>query len=192
MSRPCCPDLRQSATRTREQAGALQALSEAGDFHAAGATKRERLLMAGNQLGKTWPVASKPPCTPPVAIPMMDRAALRSTDCWLGVRRDQRGCARHDRSAFWSAAQARRHRLDSEGRIAELVPARGIADALDTIRVRHVSGGISIDQPQELFVGPREIPGRDAGLGLVRRGAAGRHLHRRPDPNERRRRAGLG
>ena len=24
------------------------------DFHAAGATKRERLLMAANQVGKTW------------------------------------------------------------------------------------------------------------------------------------------
>jgi hypothetical protein len=33
------------------------------EFHAAGAKHRERLLMAGNQLGKTLAGASKPPCT---------------------------------------------------------------------------------------------------------------------------------
>ena len=39
--------------RRTNQLAAYRALSEAGEFHAAGATNRERLFMAGNQLGKT-------------------------------------------------------------------------------------------------------------------------------------------
>jgi hypothetical protein len=35
------------------------------EFHAAGKVYRERLLMAGNQLGKTLSAALKPQCTLP-------------------------------------------------------------------------------------------------------------------------------
>ena len=78
---------------------------------------------------------------------------------------------------------------DCHGRAASR--RRGIADLLDSIKVRHVSGEHSVIGLKTYASGPREISGRDAGLRLVRRGAAGRYLHRRPDPHQRRQRAGV-
>jgi hypothetical protein len=43
--------------------------------------------------------------------------------------------------------------------IAELVPARGIPDLLDGIRVRHESGAISTIGIKSYLRGPRVIPG---------------------------------
>jgi len=59
------------------------------DFHAAGASFRERLFMAGNQLGKTW-VVDRPP------LPICD-----SKHGWVRIwRTDSKG-----RAAFaaWAA-----------------------------------------------------------------------------------------
>src|SRR5215472_5247179 len=114
------------------------------EFHEAGAKHRERLLMAGNQLGKTLAGAME--------------TAMHSTGrypgWWQGKRFDKP-------TVSWVAGTTGETVRDTvqsmlvgrpgqEGTgsipkqsIVELVPARGIPDLLDSIRVRHVDGGVS-------------------------------------------------
>ncbi len=113
-------------------------------FHDAGATFRERLFMAGNQLGKTWAGAFE--------------AAMHATgkypDWWHGHRFDGPTNA-------WVAGVTGESTRDNPQRlllgrvgqrgtgsipaadILETTSARGVADLADMIQVRHVSGGIS-------------------------------------------------
>jgi hypothetical protein len=105
-------------------------------FHVAGATHRERLLMAGNQLGKTWAGGME--------------AAMHATgrypDWWQGKRFDKP-------TNSWVAGitgetvrdTVQRTLVGREGAhgtgaipkdaIAEMISARGIPGLLDTIRV---------------------------------------------------------
>jgi phage terminase large subunit-like protein len=110
-------------------------------FHEAGAKVRERLLMAGNQLGKTLAGGFE------VAM----HATGRYPDWWKGKRFDRPIVA-------WAAGTTGETvrdtvqrvligRPDQKGTgaipkdaIKELIPARGVADLVDTIRVWHVSG----------------------------------------------------
>ena len=115
------------------------------EFHAAGATKRERLLMAGNQVGKTWAGGSE--------------AAMHATgrypDGWTGRRFDRPtigwACGETSEVVRDTVQRILVGRPDAPGTgaipkdcIVELVPSRGIADSLDLIKVRHVSDGVSI------------------------------------------------
>ena len=116
-------------------------------FHAEGATNRERLLMAGNQLGKTYCGAAE------VAIHLTGRYP----DWWEGRRWDRPvrwwagsktgevtrdGVQRYlvgepkDESA-WGTGMVPGDALLDWGR------RQGIPDALDNIIVQHVSGGVS-------------------------------------------------
>jgi phage terminase large subunit-like protein len=113
-------------------------------FHHKGATFRERLLMAGNQLGKT------------IAGSM--EAALHATglypEWWQGRRFAKP-------TVGWAAGITGETTRDTVQRmlfgrpgewgtgavpfdcIVEKNSARGIADLLDTVRIKHVTGGIS-------------------------------------------------
>ena len=113
-------------------------------FHEAGTSHRERLLMAGNQLGKTLAGAME------TAM----HATRRYPEWWQGRRFDKP-------TVSWVAGTTGETVRDTVQRmligrpgaegtgaipkdaIAQLVPARGIPDLLDGIRVRHESGGIS-------------------------------------------------
>jgi phage terminase large subunit-like protein len=117
------------------------------EFHAAGADHRERLLMAGNQLGKTYCGASE------VAIHMTGlypdwwegRRFTKPNRWWAGsktgeVTRDgvQRylvGDAKDE--SQWGTGMIPGDKLKSWSR------RQGIANALDNIVVEHVSGGQS-------------------------------------------------
>jgi phage terminase large subunit-like protein len=114
------------------------------EFHSAGATHRERLLMAGNQLGKTLAGGFE----------MAMHATGRYPDWWQGKRFDRPvagwACGVTNETVRGTVQRVLVGRPDAIGTgaipkecLAEMVPARGIADLLDTIRVRHVSGGIS-------------------------------------------------
>jgi phage terminase large subunit-like protein len=114
-------------------------------FHEAGASKRERLLMAANQSGKS--LAGGMEC------------AMHSTgrypDGWQGKRFDKP-------TIGWVAGTTNETTRDTVQRILvgrsgqqgtgtvpreailELVPARGTPDLLDSIKVRHASGGVSV------------------------------------------------
>src|SRR6516225_823275 len=110
-------------------------------FHTAGATHREQLLMAGNQLGKTLAGGFE------VAM----HATGRYPEWWQGKRFDRPIVA-------WAAGTTGETvrdtvqrvligRPDQKGTgaipkdaIKEPIPARGVADLIDTIRVWHLSG----------------------------------------------------
>src|SRR5215468_4471826 len=110
-------------------------------FHAAGAKHRERLLMAGNQVGKTHAGG----------IEAAAHATGRYPNWWRGRRFDRPTVA-------WAAGITGEVTRDTVQRIligrpgqagtgaipkdalGELVSARGTPDLIDTIRVRHVSG----------------------------------------------------
>jgi hypothetical protein len=113
------------------------------EFHAAGATYRERLLMAGNQLGKTMAGGFE------IAM----HATGRYPDWWQGRRFDRPITA-------WACGTTGETTRDTvqrvllgrdkngtgalpKGCLGELIPARGVADLLDTIKVKHSSGGLS-------------------------------------------------
>jgi phage terminase large subunit-like protein len=114
-------------------------------FHAAGATARERLLMAGNQLGKTLAGGFE------VAM----HATGRYPEWWTGRRFDRpivgwacgvTGEVVRDtvqRVLVGRAGQPGTGAIPKDA-IADLVSARGIPDLLDSIKVHHVSGGQSI------------------------------------------------
>lgn len=114
------------------------------DFHEAGASYRERLLMAGNQLGKTIAAGYE------YAMHLTGKYP----EWWRGRR--------YDRPIIgWAAGITGESTRDNPQRILlgragefgtgsipkadiiETVSARGQPDLLDSIKVRHISGGIS-------------------------------------------------
>jgi Terminase large subunit, T4likevirus-type, N-terminal len=115
------------------------------EFHAAGQLHRERLLMADNQLGKTLAGGFE------VAI----HATGRYPDWWRGRRFNRPtigwACGITGEVVRDTVQKVLVGRPGQEGTgaipkdaIAELVSARGIPDMLDTIKVHHVSGGVSV------------------------------------------------
>lgn len=114
------------------------------EFHAAGATYRERLLRAGNQLGKTLAAGME------VAM----HATGKYPDWWIGRRFTKP-------IAAWAAGVTGESTRDNPqrillGRLGELgsgsIPkadlidcasSRGLPGAIDTIQVRHITGGVS-------------------------------------------------
>lgn len=114
------------------------------EFHGLGATKRERLFLAGNQLGKTWAGGME----------MAAHLTGRYPDWWQGRRFP--GPVR-----AWAAGVTSEGTRDNPQRILLGVPGqfgtgaipkaalgkltmgRGIPDAVDTIFIRHKSGGLS-------------------------------------------------
>ena len=114
-------------------------------FHAAGATHRERLLMAGNQLGKTLAGGFE------VAM----HATGRYPSWWAGRRFEKPvvgwACGATGEVVRDTVQKVLVGRPGQQGTgaipkdaIAELVSARGTPDLLDTIKVHHISGGHSI------------------------------------------------
>lgn len=119
------------------------------EFFELGASKRELLFMAGNQLGKTEAGAFKAACHLTGLYP----------DWWKGRRWDRptRGWMAGETSLL--ARDVLQKKMCGEPGVETafgtgMIPkecfadkpslARGITDAYDSIQVRHVSGGISI------------------------------------------------
>lgn len=134
------------------------------EFFALGATKRERLLTAGNQQGKTEGGG----------VESAVHLTGQYPKWWTGKRFDQptRGWICGQTSTV--ARDTQQKKLCGEAGVESafgtgLIPkdafadkpslARGVTDAYDTIQVRHVSGGISIarfksyEQGREKFQG---------------------------------------
>lgn len=114
------------------------------EFHERGALKRERLLMAGNKLGKTYSAGFE--------------VAMHVTgiypDWWTGYR-----CTKQNRWWVGSVTSeltrdgAQRILLGNVGRwgtgcipkdlIVDIKRARGVPDAVETVLVRHTCGDVS-------------------------------------------------
>jgi len=118
------------------------------EFHAAGAHHRERLFMAGNQLGKTWAGAFEtamhltgryPPDWP-------GRRFDRPVRAWAaGVTAES---TRDNPQRLLLGPPAARDRWGSgaipAATLEGLQLARGQAGAADTVSIRHASGGLSM------------------------------------------------
>ena len=117
------------------------------EFHDAGATHRERLFMAGNQLGKTLAGSFE------IAMHLTGRYP----DSWRGRRFDGPG-------RYWAAGETRLSTRDTVQKLLMGEPARlgawgtgaipgaailttnraaGVANAIDAVTVAHVAGGAS-------------------------------------------------
>jgi phage terminase large subunit-like protein len=115
------------------------------DFHDAGAGHRERLFMAGNQLGKT--IAG--------GFEASIHATGRYPDWWKGKRFDKP-------TVGWASGVTGESTRDNPQRILlgrlgqhgtgaipadsiiETTAARGLAESVDIVKVQHVSGGTSL------------------------------------------------
>jgi phage terminase large subunit-like protein len=113
-------------------------------FHAAGAKFRERLLMAGNQTGKS--LAS--------AMELAMHVSGQYPSWWEGYRFDRPIRA-------WACGETSEVLRETtqllllgppgqfgtgcipKSALLDVVPARGLGDLIDTIRVQHISGGVS-------------------------------------------------
>ena len=112
------------------------------DFHVAGATYRERLLMAGNQVGKTWAAAME----------MAMHVTGLYPDWWHGHRFDRpiQAWACGESNEVVRASVQKLLLGDPAGTgcipkntLLEVVVARGLGELTDIIKVQHVSGGVS-------------------------------------------------
>src|SRR5215472_12218913 len=134
-------------------------------FHNAGAKYRERLFCCGNQLGKTLAGAME--------------AAMHATgrypSWWQGKRFDKAtvgwACSVSGEVARDTVQRLLLGRSGAIGTgtipkdaILETVTARGIADLVGTIKVAHVSGGVSLiilksyAAEREAFQGDTDLP----------------------------------
>jgi phage terminase large subunit-like protein len=135
--------------KTYQQLFDFKPYAKQQEFIDLGATKRERLLIAGNQNGKTQVGAYEAACHLTGLYP----------PTWSGRKWDRptRGWIAGETSLVVRDVQQRK--LCGEPGVEEafgtgMIPrelfvdkpslARGITDAYDTIQVRHVSGGVSV------------------------------------------------
>jgi phage terminase large subunit-like protein len=114
------------------------------EFHDAGASYRERLLMCANQVGKTYAAAME----------LAAHASGQYPSWWQGYRFDRaiRAWAAGETAEVVRATiqllllgEPGQHGTGCipKAALLEVVPARGTAELADIIRVRHVSGDVS-------------------------------------------------
>jgi phage terminase large subunit-like protein len=118
------------------------------EFHAAGGQHRERLFMAGNQLGKTMAGAAEAAfhCTGLYPEWWTGRRFTNPVRAWAGsetseVTRDgvQRLLVGEPKDeSQWGTG------LIPHDNLADWTRRQGVPDALDGVMVRHVSGGLSM------------------------------------------------
>lgn len=156
--------------RTYQQFYDFQPYPKQKQFLDMGAHKRERLLIAGNQNGKTHVGAYEAACHMTGNYP----------DNWKGRRFDRpnKGWIAGETSLVVRDVQQKK--LCGEPGVDELfgtgmIPkdlfvdkpslARGVTDAYDTIQVRHVSGGVSVARFKSYEQGRTKFQGESIDWG---------------------------
>ena len=155
------------------------------DFHIAGATYRERLLMAGNQVGKTWAAAME----------MAMHVTGLYPDWWHGHRFDRpiQAWACGESNEVVRASVQKLLLGDPAGTgcipkntLLEVVVARGLGELTDIIKVQHVSGGVSTISLKSYAQGRERFQGaRNNRFRMARRGTRRRYLFRGPCAHDR-------
>lgn len=117
------------------------------EFYKAGADNRERLLMAGNQLGKTYSGSREAAYHLTGRYPdwWPGHRFDRPIDMWAGS--DTGETTRDTVQTNLIGTPALRDEWGSEAipkdAISSIAMRQGVANAIDTVAVHHVSGGIS-------------------------------------------------
>ena len=140
------------------------------EFLDLGATKRERLLMAGNQLGKTHVGAYEAACHLTGIYPAnwKGRRFARPTKGWIAgetslVVRDvqqKKLCGEPGVDELFGTGM-----IPKELFVDKPSLARGVTDAYDTIQVRHVSGGVSVGRFKSYEQGRQKFQGESIDWG---------------------------
>lgn len=117
------------------------------EFHEAGVRYRERLFMAGNQLGKTWAGAFETALHLTGRYPdwWTGRRFNHPVRCWAGGVTSET-----TRDTVQKLLVGTPEQVEAYGTgaipgecIIEHTSARGVPNALDSVTVRHISGGVS-------------------------------------------------
>lgn len=140
------------------------------EFLDLGATKRERLLIAGNQNGKTHTGAYEAACHLTGLYPKdwQGRRWDRPTKGWIAgetslVVRDvqqKKLCGEPGVSDLFGSGMIPRDLFVDKPSLA-----RGVTDAYDTIQVRHVSGGVSVGRFKSYEQGRTKFQGESIDWG---------------------------
>ena len=115
------------------------------EFHALGATKRERLLFAGNQVGKSFCGAAESAyhLTGRYPVWWQGRRFTGPTRGWeVGITSESTR-DNNQRLLLGPLGQYGTGSLPKECIIGDPRMGRGVPDAVDSILVRHISGGVS-------------------------------------------------
>lgn len=133
------------------------------DHLALGRTKRERLLMAGNRLGKSETGAFEAACHLTGKYPKWwkGRVFEGPTKGWIaGVTSlDTRNVCQTKLCGQYGVESAFGAGMIAKADLVDKSLARGVTDAYDTIQVRHVSGGISTAQFKSFEQGRQKFQG---------------------------------
>ncbi len=158
------------------------------EFHRLGLSHRERLLMAGNQLGKTLAGGAEAAMHLTGRYPAgwVGRVWQRPIIMWAASNTGESTRDTVERMLLGRAGARGTGMIPAEC-IADLTASRGAADAIATARIRHVSGGTSVlvfktyDQGRERWQGEtldaawfdEEPPPEIYDEGLTRTNATG-------------------
>ena len=114
------------------------------EFFTAGATARERLLMAANQSGKTLASAIEVACHASGRYPSWwtGRRFAKATDGWVAGESNEVVRDFIQKLLLGKTGEHGTGTIPKDA-IVDVITARGIADLIDIIRVAHAAGGIS-------------------------------------------------
>lgn len=116
------------------------------EFHTAGAQYRERLFMAGNQLGKTWAGGYEAAMHLTGNYPewWQGKRFKRPVKMWIGAPTGEFIRDNSQRILFGEVGELGTGTVPKSAIIGEPTKAHGTTGLFDTVRVRHISGGVSI------------------------------------------------
>src|SRR5580698_2830516 len=136
-------------------------------FHEAGRTYRQRLLMAANQVGKTWAAGFELAMHTTGQYPPWweGRRYATETNWWAAGVTGESTRDNPQRILLGRPGQIGSGAIPKAA-IIDTSSSRGLADAMDTIRVRHASGNVSTIQLKSYEKGREKWQGETLNGGV--------------------------